>query len=364
MTRSITNGYPLAGRRPVLQALLVLAGPSTAFAQAGSNRGPPMHLEARIPLGEVHGRIDHLAVDIARRRLFVAELGNNSVSVVDLDARAVQRRVQGLREPQGVAYEPGADILLVANAGDGSIERFQGAALERLPTLPLGADADNLRRDPAGGGIVWVGHSGARPGSSGTGGGLTALNAASGQPVGATIPLPAHPESFQLEVGGPRAWVNIPNAGGAVAMLDRAARRPITTWSVPGLGANFPMALDEPGGRLFLAFRSPPTLAVLDLRDGALLGQQPLCGDADDLFLDARRHRLYAVCGQGLVDVFEDREGRGRVPQHLARVPTAEGARTGLFVPEFDRLFVAARAHAREPATLWVLRPESPPGSP
>jgi YVTN family beta-propeller protein len=364
MTRWIPGGYPMPGRRPVLQALLILAGSTPAFAQADPDRGSPLHLEARIPLGEISGRIDHLAVDIARRRLFVAELGNNSVSVVDLDARAVQHRIQGLREPQGVAYVPGADILLVANAGDGSVERFHGTDLKRLTALSLGADADNLRLDPAGGALVWVGHSGARLGSSGTGGGLTALEAASGRPVGQTIPLPAHPESFQLEAGGSRAWVNIPGAGGAVAMLDRASRRPIATWSAPGLGANFPMAVDEPDGRLFLAFRNPPTLAVLDLRDGALLGQQPLCGDADDLFFDARRRRLYAICGQGAVDVFDEREGHGRVPQQLARVPTAEGARTGLFVPEFDRLFVAMRARTGEPAALWVLRPEPPPSSP
>ncbi len=85
-----------------------------------------MQVEAKIPLGDVHGRIDHLAVDVARRRLFVAELGNDSLGVVDLAAGAVAHRIRGLREPQGVAYVPGADILLVANAGDGTVERYRG----------------------------------------------------------------------------------------------------------------------------------------------------------------------------------------------------------------------------------------------
>jgi len=324
-----------------------------------------MRLEAKIPLGEVRGRIDHLAVDMARRRLFVAELGNDSLAVVDLDARAVARRIQGLREPQGVAYAAGADIVLVANAGDGTIERFRGEDLAPLGPASLDANADNLRPDPTRDGAVWVGHGGAGHGAAKAEGGLTALDAASGKPVGASIPLPAHPESFQLEAGGPRAFVNLPGAGGAVAVLDRAARRQVAVWSMPGLGANFPMALDERGGRLFVAFREPAALAVLDLADGSELGRLPLCGDADDLFLDARRHRLYAVCGEGVVDVFEDpptaREGSRRVPRHLARVPTSPGARTGLFVPELDRLFVAARAQAGEPAALWVLRPDPPP---
>ena len=53
-----------------------------AIAQTGETR--PLQLEAKIPLGDVRGRIDHMAVDLKRQRLFVAELGNDSVGVVDL----------------------------------------------------------------------------------------------------------------------------------------------------------------------------------------------------------------------------------------------------------------------------------------
>ncbi|MBV1799203.1 YncE family protein [Siccirubricoccus sp. G192] len=323
-----------------------------------------MQVEAKIPLGDVHGRIDHLAVDVARRRLFVAELGNDSLSVVDLAAGAAAHRIRGLREPQGVAFVPAADVLLVANAGDGTVERYRGTDLVPLGRTLLGADADNLRPNPAGGGLVWVGHGGAGHGAAGARGGLTALDAATGQQVGPTIPLPAHPESFQLEATGPRAFANLPGAGDAVAVLDRATRRQVATWSVPGFRANFPMALDERGGRLFVGFRGPPTLAVLDLGNGAVLARLPLCGDADDLFLDARRHRLYAICGEGVVETFEDPGGAraeaARIPRHLTRLPTAVGARTGLFVPELDRLFVAVRAAPGEPAAVWVLRPGPP----
>src|SRR5260370_42212596 len=79
---------------------------------------PPLQLEGKIPLGAVRGRIDHMAFDLERRRLFVAELGNDSVGVVDLDARKVVHRIGGLKEPQGVAYLPSGDRLFVANGGD------------------------------------------------------------------------------------------------------------------------------------------------------------------------------------------------------------------------------------------------------
>ena len=69
-------------------------------ATAGQPR--PLVLERKIPLGEVRGRIDHLAIDLDRDRLFVAELGNNSLGVVDLAAGKLLRRIGELDEPQGV----------------------------------------------------------------------------------------------------------------------------------------------------------------------------------------------------------------------------------------------------------------------
>src|ERR1700686_871668 len=117
-----------------------------AAAQASD---APLLLEGKIPLGAVRGRIDHMAIDLDRRRLFVAELGNDSVGVVDLDARKVVHRLGGLREPQGVAYLPSGDTLFVANGGDGSLRLFQGPDYAANGRIDLGDDADNVRLDQA-----------------------------------------------------------------------------------------------------------------------------------------------------------------------------------------------------------------------
>src|SRR5215472_7727230 len=95
-----------------------------ACAPGPSNAQQALALEAKIPLGAVKGRIDHLAVDLARKRLFVAELGNDSVSVVDIAGGKVLHRISGLDEPQGVGYVKSTDTLYVANAGDGSVRLF------------------------------------------------------------------------------------------------------------------------------------------------------------------------------------------------------------------------------------------------
>src|SRR3974390_3054251 len=120
-----------------LQRLAVWAGALCLFtlvlrsasgpAPGQPNEAAPLQLEAKIPLGAVIGRIDHMAIDAARHRLFFAELGNDSVGAVDLDARKVVHVILGLKQPQGVGYLPSSDTLYVANGGDGSVRMFQGS---------------------------------------------------------------------------------------------------------------------------------------------------------------------------------------------------------------------------------------------
>src|SRR3546814_6681552 len=71
-----------------------------------------------IPLPDTKGRIDHLAVDLADRRLFVAEIDNGTVDAIDLDTGKVIGRIVGLAEQQGVAWLPAENELVVA-FGDG-----------------------------------------------------------------------------------------------------------------------------------------------------------------------------------------------------------------------------------------------------
>src|SRR5262249_61508981 len=98
----------------------------TTFSFTGESIGhqrtdKSLKLETKIPLGSVAGRIDHMAIDLERHRLFVAELGNDSVGVVDLNAQKIVHRISGLKEPQGVAYIRMNDSLYVANGGEGGV---------------------------------------------------------------------------------------------------------------------------------------------------------------------------------------------------------------------------------------------------
>jgi len=169
----------------------------------------------------------------------------------------------------------------------------------------------------------------------------------------AKVELRAHPESFQIEPGGARAFVNVPDTG-LIQVIDLAKGQAIGAFPTQGYHANFPMALDSAAHRILIAFRSPPRLLVLSDADGSAVADLNTCGDADDLFVDTKRRRVYVICGAGVIDSFEQNDNGYR---RIDQVPTAPGARTGLFVPELDRLFVAVRAAGPEPAAIWVFKP-------
>lgn len=320
---------------------LLVAGLALA-AQASPGAEPePLALESKIALGAVAGRIDHLAIDAAHRRLFVAELGNNTVGVVDIVQRRLLRRIAGLDEPQGVGYVAATDTLIVADGGDGSVRAFAGPELAPAWRLDLGEDADNVRVDAAAG-LVFVGHGK---------GGLAIIDPRRRAAI-AEIALQAHPEAFQLDPTGNRIFVNLPEAR-EIAVIDRAAGRQIASWPAREAAANFPMALDATGKRVIVVFRRPAKLAAFD-EFGTVVAEIATCGDADNVFVDPRRGRLYVSCGDGAIDIVE-RRGAGY--QRIGRVATVPGARTSLFDPASDRLFLAVGAAGTQPAALWIYRP-------
>src|SRR5579862_2684469 len=146
--RSIISTSPRADA-VLTRVIVLLIGVMMSIPAAAQTPPVPLVLEAKIPLGSVSGRIDHLAVDVKRKRLFVAELGNNSLGVVDLAVRKVLRTLTGFSEPQGVGYEPVTDTVYVANAGDGSVRLLQGEDFSPVGRIDLGDDADNVRIDAA-----------------------------------------------------------------------------------------------------------------------------------------------------------------------------------------------------------------------
>lgn len=332
--------------------LVALLGCSSAIDNSHLQKDL-LHLEAKIPLSGVTGRIDHLAYDSVGRRLFVAALGNNTVEVIDLATRGVSHTITGLREPQGVQYLPSLDRLVVANGSDGSCVFYDGHTFAELKRVELGDDADNIIYD---GKAVYVGYGN---------GGIAVIDPVTMKQVG-SLPLKAHPESFQLGDSN-RIYINVPDAG-EIASADLKTLHVFGTWKNSGASANFPMALVHEtgqssheagqssneaghpwhgGNRLLVAYRHPAQLRVIDCKTGTVLASAACVSDADDVFYDAASGLVFVSGGGGYLDVFR----AGVLVNHLS---TRRGARTGLWLPQERKFILAVPQRGGEDAALWV----------
>ncbi len=340
-------------------------GSSAALNRAGS-----------ISLGPLDGRLDHVSVDVAGRRLFVAAYDAHALEVVDL---ATGKRVRTLRldEPQQSYYVPAVNRLFVASSGDGTVKIFDGGTFRLVRTVRLSSDADNMRYDAVrrhvlvdyGGEKYLFGKAVARSGEKD---GAVAVLDLNGIIVG-HIQVGGHPEALQLEQStGDRVFINDPEHR-EIVVASLSSNRVLAHWRA-GCD-NYPMALDEAHGRLFVFCRDGGDVVVFDTRNGSRVASLPATpgGTSDDMFYDAERRRLYILArmvqnpknprgesGPGIVAVIQEED-----PDHyrlLATYASGPGAQTGIWVPEWGKLFVAARHRKSRSAEIleYDTRPKSP----
>jgi DNA-binding beta-propeller fold protein YncE len=300
----------------------------------------PLNLVKTIQLPGVEGRFDHMAIDTAGQRLFVAALGNNTVEVINVKEGLHLKSLPGFREPQGIAFLPDLKLVAVANGQGDGVQLIDADNYRVATSVRLGDDSDNVRYE-AGAKRVFVGFGS---------GAVAAVDPAAGQLLG-QAKLAGHPESFQLERSGPRTFVNVPSAD-QIAVVDRTAMKVTATWPVTTAKSNFPMALDEANHRLFVGCRRPAKVLVYDTTAGKEVGAFDIVGDTDDLWYDATRNRLYVSGGEGFIDVFQQQDGSRFV--RVAHVATAAGARTSLFVPDQNRLYVAVPHRGGQKAEIRI----------
>jgi DNA-binding beta-propeller fold protein YncE len=307
--------------------------------QPGGTSAPLQFLRA-IELPRVEGRIDHLALDSTGQKLFVAALGNNTVEVVDVKGGTHVRSLPGFREPQGIARLTDARMMAVANGQGEGVQIVGEDDFKAVRAIALGDDSDNVRYDGTAK-RFYVGYGS---------GALGAVDPADGRVLGQAR-LAGHPESFQLESSGSRIFVNVPSAG-HIAVVDRQAMKVTATWAVTSARSNYPMALDEAGHRLFIGCRRPATVLVFDTMTGKEIGAAEIVGDTDDMFYDAARQRLYVSGGDGFIDVLDARQPAALV--RLSRIATAAGARTSLFAPDQNRLYLAVPHRGAQRAEIRI----------
>ena len=301
----------------------------------------------------VHGRLDHSAVDLKGKRLFVAALGDNqnTVEVVDLQASKRVSSIPGQSKPQGVFYSQDLKKLFVANGTDGTCKIFDGSTLKLIDSLAVGADADHVGYDPATK-LLYVGVGDAK------GGALSVIDTRTNKHV-EDIKTDARPGGIKFDKGGARIFVTLAGATN-LGVVDRTKRQQVATWPVTSVQGNVSLAQDDKDHRLFAGSRNPPMISVFDTTSGKQLSQVEGIAGIDDLWYDARHKQIYASGGRGtdVGFVYVYRQKNADEYELAAKVPTAASAGTSLWVAELNRLYVAAPANDKQEAGIMVFEPQ------
>lgn len=297
-------------------------------------------LAEKIPLPDISGRIDHIAFDSIHNLAFVAALGNNSVEIVNIDSQKVIRSIKGLHAPQGIVYISTLNRLVVANDEGGEVMFYDAANYNKLASINLKDDADNVRYD-AEKGLVYVGYGS---------GGIAIIDAKTMKQI-TSVQLDGHPESFQLSKKQNRIFVNVPDAN-EIEVADLNSNSIIAKWKNTNASSNFPMALDEIDKQILVAYRNPPVLEIIDNETGKPIQTINCSGDADDLFYSMKDSLVFISTGKGFIDVFKD---NGEL-KHINHIATNSGARTSLLLNSERKFLLAVPKRGGEAAALWVYK--------
>jgi hypothetical protein len=111
-------------RRPCVLA----ASPIFVFAcatLAAAADPPPLERVQTIAMKGPPGGLDHLALDVRRGRLFVANTVNGSLDIVDLKGGKLLKQILGQAGIRGIDYDPGSDRVFVGNGTGGICNVFE-----------------------------------------------------------------------------------------------------------------------------------------------------------------------------------------------------------------------------------------------
>ncbi len=314
---------------------------------------PPLHLVAQIAVPAVSGTWDHIGADGSTGRLFGNAQDIHTLVVVDLNAGRPIRSVTGpFNRNQGFAFLPDAKAIVVSNGRSGLCVVLNSDTLATEKSIGIGLGADLMAYDP-GTQRLYVDHGGR---DSNRGFGAVAVIDMAKRELVADIATDLRPAAMAIARDGSRLFVCLPGAN-QIAVLDCRTRQIATRYAIAGTERPVSIAFDEPDHRLFVLTRTPAQLVVLDSETGAPIAAVPGVAEAEDIWFDAQRRRLYATGLEGAVFVY--RQADANHYDLIGKIPTRPHAGTSVWIPEMNRLCVGVPQHENEPAEIWVYEPNS-----
>ena len=315
------------------------------FGQAAAQQQPPLKLIRTTPLDGFNGDLDHFAVDLKGNRLFLAAEEHKTVEVFDLRTGERIRSITGIDHPLTMVYLPGSGQLAVTDGDVGAVRLVDTKNYSVAKTLTLGHAVDHSAFNPQSN-KYYVETDAAAGQKTHT---LSIIDAKSFSHVGDIPGLPGDSnEAMVIDHAGKRLYVNLTGTD-EIGVIDLERGQLVQRWPLPDAHMAHAIALDEDSRRLFTATRNPAKLIIFNMDTGKAVTTLPCVGVNSDMWFDKARKRIY-VTGSDTASIFEQRDANRY--EHLFELPTAYRAKSSVFVPQLNRLYVAVSGKGKPDAKL------------
>ena len=305
-----------------------------------------------IPVGPYS---DSLAIDLASKRLFATPQAAKAVAVLDLADGRVLKMLNGVGNPHGIAYDGKSMRLFVADGQSGDVKVFASPNYDLIKTIPLSPGVDMAAYDPHAQ-RFYVNHGGEKAGEVRSV--VSVIDTSRMTKLADIVTDTKYPQGAEIDGNAHRLYIAAPDKF-AVIVIDVRTRKAVRTIDMPaGRHAPWAMAVDSVRGKLYVACRDFPgrgmrgSMIAIDLASGKAEATVPIGGWADAIYIDQKRNRLYVSTGVGRVEVIS-------LPNYQLETSaeTALLAKTSLFSPELDRMFVTTPNLGATDAQIMVFRP-------
>jgi len=328
-----------------------LIGVSPVLAQQ------PLTLVQSIEMPEVPAGpyADHLALDLKNQRLFTTPQANKAVDVLDLKSGKVLHTIPGFGNPHAILYREDRNRLFVTDGGVGALRIFDATTYREIKSIKLELNADGIGYDPTSG-HLYVSNGGDEAGKEYSL--ISIIDTAREEKIGDIRVDSPGLEAMVIDPSAARLYINLPDSS-SIAVIDLQKRAVIANWPLTKGKKNMAFALDAIRHRLYVGCRDTDvrgSIIVVDTETGKELDRLPIGGWVDSMFYDPKENRIYASSGVGEVFTYEHETDGGY--KALEPVDTAVMAKTALYSPELDRLFVAVPHLGGTTAKVLVFKPQ------
>jgi DNA-binding beta-propeller fold protein YncE len=340
-------------KKPLFIAVMALS----AALLAQTPQVAPLRLETSIPMPGIKGDFDHFGADVEGNRLFLAAEEHKTVEVFDLKTGKHLHSVLGFDAPHQIVYVPQNNTILVTDSGPeggnaGYVRVISGESYKIINSIKTLAAADSAGYNPATH-LMYADTGGTEAKMDYTV--VSVIDTPSAKVTNEIKVDSGRVEAIRFEHDGTRMFANL-RTKGQVGVYDQKQNKLLANWDIKGAKENVSMALDEANHRLFVVCRKPAALVVFDTESGKQVASLPTVDRADDMAYDSKRKQIYISGGNGFIAVYSQKD-----PDHyeeIAKVPSGPAAKISIFIPQLDRLYVAASALGTNSAKLLIYKPQ------